>query len=67
MTHPAAARENTAARLLPLIGRTVRTPLGAGVLVAVQGQWARVAFGWAVDWVHVASVETEPEAASEGR
>lgn len=37
MTHPASAREHTAARLLPLIGRTVRTPLGEGVLVATDG------------------------------
>jgi hypothetical protein len=30
-----------------------------GVLVAVQGQWARVAFGGSVDWVHGAAGEAE--------
>jgi hypothetical protein len=59
MTPPASGRENTAARLLPLLGREVKTPIGPGVLVAVQGQWARVAFGPHVDWVHVASVDTD--------
>ncbi len=56
-THPAAAREDTAARLLPLIGRHVRTPLGVGVLERVQGAEAWVRYEQWVERCHVATVQ----------
>jgi hypothetical protein len=60
MRYPAATQDAHLRRLLPVLGREVEATIGertvCGVLVRIQGQFAMIQQGTALEWAHVAQV-----------
>jgi hypothetical protein len=59
--YPASAHDPHLTRLLPLVGREVEAVIGErtirGALVRIQGQYAMIQQGTALEWAHVAQVQ----------